>query len=223
MRNFSKTFYNTELLQKQNEYFFQENQQQSDLKDQIKYLQIQNEQIIQENKELLKIKKLNLEILEQLNNEKYISQKLQAERDQLLDQNKNKTDLIEQYINKNQDYERNNKDLNQQVEYLEIQLEKYQQENHLLEQKIINYTQKDIQFHLEDITKIIIEELKKIEIQCQIEKQKIIQRKQLAQNLLIIFNENLRKPLLNHDLTFRHDFNDNKILGQEEINKNQFN
>ncbi|CAD8134421.1 unnamed protein product [Paramecium octaurelia] len=207
-----------ELLSKQSQYLLKDQQLQSDYKDQIKSLQNEIDQLVQRNKETLIIKNENVKLLEKLQNQQEQIDKLQTERDNLQDLNKNLQEMIEQRRNADQ-AESKNQELNQIIQNLEEALEKSKKDYDFLLLQMKEEKEQEIKFHLESIAKQIIEKLNKINNQHQNWDQQKILRKQLAQDLFEIFNQNLRLPLKTQDLTFRHEFQDNKINGFDEIQK----
>ncbi|CAK71254.1 unnamed protein product (macronuclear) [Paramecium tetraurelia] len=208
-----------ELLQKQSQYLLKDQQLQSDQKDQIKSLQNQIDQLIQRKKETSEINNENVQFLEQLQNQQQQIEKLQEERDQLHDLKKSQQEIIEQQRSKFQVQESQIQELKQSVQDLQGALEKRKQDYDLLELQMKSEKEQEIKFHLQSIAKRIIEQLNKIKNQYQTWEQQKILRKELAQHLLEIFNQNLRQPLKACELTFRHEFQDNMINGFDEIQK----
>ncbi|CAD8050041.1 unnamed protein product [Paramecium sonneborni] len=146
---------------------------------------------------------------------------------QVDDLNKQLNDIIEQFNDKNKLLNYTKEQLDDTVIQLNIakqQLNDNKEQLNGTKQQLNDsdkfFNERIVQ-NLKDITKIIIQELDCINRQYHTEDQQLELRKKYAKSLLKLFNENLRIPLLENDITFRHDFNDNRIRGQDEIYKKQ--
>ncbi|CAD8051214.1 unnamed protein product [Paramecium sonneborni] len=225
---------NHELNQKKNELFKFEKENlflQEQLNNLKKQLNITNLELKNEKeqsnatKEQLNdvIKKLNF-ATEQL---KYEKEQSNATKEQLINSelqinklflelktnqdNQIKTEkIIEQIKSENQNNEQVWKSkilsLQQKLEFMQKQ-----QKSDSFSYRIKEDKNNGVIEHLQNIAKIIIEKLNYINNQYQAEIQQLEFRKKYAQDLLNLFHQYLRTPLLQNEFTFRHDFKDNRI------------